>query len=73
MNWMTLAWVLIGWCLIGVGVAYLFGRFVREADTPENAIGLVPPVVSFLRRSKRAKTVTRLRAAATSKRRASGG
>ena len=73
MNWTTLALVLIGWCLVGVGVAYLFGRFVRDVDTPENADGLVPPVVNYLHRSKHTKAVTQLRAAAPSKRRASGG
>jgi hypothetical protein len=73
MNWMVLAVVLIGWCLIGLGMAYLFGRFTRGVETQDNADGVAPPVVGYLRRGKRARTVTPLRVAAPPRRRASGG
>jgi len=73
MGWMTLTWVLIGWCVIALGVACLFGRFIRGIETPENADGMVRPEMSYLRHGRRAKTVTQLRAAVPPNRRASGG
>ena len=62
----------IGWFLLGLGVAYLFGRFVRDVDVQDDADSLVSPVV-YVRRGKRARNVTPLHADAQSKRRASGG
>ena len=73
MNWMVLAVVLIGWGLVGLGLAYLFGRFIRAVDTPEDVNGVVPYVVSYPRRGKRARFATRARLPAQPKRRASGG
>lgn len=62
MDWLTLVAVLVAWPLIGLAVAYLFGRFIRGVEAPESASDLIPPVVSYLRRSKRAKTSSRVRA-----------
>jgi hypothetical protein len=73
MNWMVLAVALIGWCLIGLGVAYLFGRFTSGVETQDNADGVALPVVGYLRRSKRTRGVTPLRAVAQPRRRVSGG
>jgi len=73
MNWMMLAVVLIAWCAIGFGVAYLFGRFISGIETPDNSADeSAPSVVSYLRRGKHAKPVTRPTTQST-KRRASGG
>jgi hypothetical protein len=57
MNWVTLLVILIAWPLLGLAVAYLFGRFIRGVEAPENAGDLAPPVVSYLRRDKRARTL----------------
>jgi len=75
MSWMTWVAVLIVWPLIGLGVAYLFGRFIGGVEAPDNASDLIPPVVSYMRRDKRAKTSSRLRATthAKSRRIAAGG
>jgi hypothetical protein len=54
--------VLIGWPLVGLGVAYLFGRYIRGVESPENASDLISPVVSYLRPKKHAKTPARARA-----------
>jgi len=61
MNWVVLLSVLVGWLLLGLAVAYLFGRFIRGAESPDNAGDLIPPVVSYLRRNKRLKTASRAR------------
>lgn len=74
MNWMIVLAVLVAWCLIGLGVAYLFGRFIGGVGTPDDATDLSPPVLSYLRRAKRAK-VPRARGATQIKpqRKAVGG
>ena len=54
MSWITLVAVLVAWCLVGLGVAYLFGRFIHSVETPGSADDLPLPVVSYLRRMKRA-------------------
>jgi len=36
-DWMTWAAVLIAWPLVGLGVAYLFGRIIRGMESPESA------------------------------------
>ena len=60
MSWITLVAVLVAWSLVGLGVAYLFGRFVHGVEASESASGLPFPVVSYLRREKRAtKTSSR--------------
>ena len=56
MSWMTWVAVLIAWPLIGLGTAYLFGRFTAGGEGPDNASALIPLVVSYIRRNKRAKT-----------------
>ena len=61
MSWVVLLSVLVGWLLLGLAVAYLFGRFIRGAEGPDNAGDLAPPVVSYLRRTKRVKTASRAR------------
>jgi hypothetical protein len=61
MNWIIWIAILVAWPLLGLGVAYLFGRFIRGAEAPDDAGALVPPVLSYLRRDKGAKT-SRLRA-----------
>jgi hypothetical protein len=53
MSWITLVAVLVTWCLIGLGVAYLFGRFIHGVES-SGGVGDFPlPVVSYLRRVKR--------------------
>jgi hypothetical protein len=54
MSWITLVAVLVAWCLVGLGVAYLFGRFIHGVESTGNASDLPLPVVSYLRRVKRA-------------------
>jgi hypothetical protein len=74
MNWVTLLVILIAWPLLGLAVAYLFGRFIRGVETPESAGDLAPPVVSYLRRNRRAKTLrTRTPAHIKSQRKAPSG
>lgn len=75
MSWITLAAILVTWTLLGLGVAYLFGRFVQGAETPETASDLAPRVVSYLRRVRRAKTSPRATTAAShpKTRRVAGG
>lgn len=60
MSWVVLLSVLVAWLVIGLAVAYLFGRFIRGVET-ESSAELTPPVVSYLRRNKRAKTASRIR------------
>ena len=43
MSWMTWVAVLVAWPLIGLGVAYLFGRFTGGGEAPDNASDLIPP------------------------------
>jgi hypothetical protein len=57
MIWITWIATLVGWTLVGLGVAYLFGRFISGAEAPDDAGELVPPVLSYLRRDKRAKAL----------------
>jgi hypothetical protein len=54
MSWITLVAVLVAWCLVGLGVAYLFGRFTHGVQASGDAGDLPLPVVSYLRRVKRA-------------------
>jgi len=55
MNWMTWIAILVAWPLLGLGVAYLFGRLIRGVEVPDVAGDLMPPVLSYLRRHKHAK------------------
>jgi len=65
--------VLLLWPVVGFAVAYLFGRFVRGVEAPGNVDGLVPPVVTYLRRNKRAKTSSRAAAPAKAQRKVVAG
>jgi len=38
--------ILVAWPVVGLGVAYLFGRFVRGAEALDNADDLMPPIGS---------------------------
>jgi hypothetical protein len=49
MSWTSVLILLLAWLAIGLGIAYLFGRFVRGADAPESA-GCPPSVVVWYRR-----------------------
>jgi hypothetical protein len=71
MSWITLVAVLVAWSLIGLGVAYLFGRFIHGVE----GSGHLPlPVVSYLRRVKRAtKTSSRATNQTKTRREALGG
>src|SRR5256885_15675487 len=53
MSWITLVAVLVTWCMIGLGVAYLFGRFIHGVESSGSVSDLPLPVVSYLRRVKR--------------------
>ena len=73
MSWITWAAVLIAWPLLGLAVAYLFGRFTHRGEVYGNAGQLSPPVLSYLRRAKRAKALSRVVAHAKPRREAAGG
>ncbi len=69
MSWITLVAALFAWCLIGLGVAYLFGRFIHGVEGTTNADDLPLPVLSYLRRVKRATNQTKTRREAVGGRR----
>jgi hypothetical protein len=73
MSWITWATILIAWPVVGLAVAYLFGRFTHRGDAYGEAGELAPPVVSYLRRAKRAKALSRAAAQAKPRREAAGG
>ncbi|HMH17473.1 MAG TPA: hypothetical protein VK572_04920 [Burkholderiales bacterium] len=56
MSWITWVSILVAWPVVGLGVAYLFGRFLHTAEMSGSASDLAPPLVSYLRRAKQAKT-----------------
>ena len=51
--WMAVA--VVAWTLVGLGVAYVFGRFTHGVEVWGHADNLAPPVVTYLRREKRAR------------------
>ena len=55
MSWVTWIAILVAWPVFGLGIAYVFGSLIRGAEAPDDAGDLVPPVLSYLRREKRAK------------------
>ncbi len=69
MSWITLVAVLVAWCLVGLGVAYLFGRFIHGVEGTTNADDLPLPVLSYLRRVKRTTNQTKTRREAVGGRR----
>ena len=73
MSWMTWLAVLVIWTLVGLVVAYLFGRFTHRGEMYGNAGELSPPVVSYLRRAKRVRAGSRTSGTAKARREASGG
>ena len=52
MSWITWVAVLVMWPLVGLVVAYLFGRFTHHGEVYGNAEQLATPVVSYFRRAK---------------------
>jgi hypothetical protein len=73
MNWITWTVVLVAWPLIGLGVAYLFGRFIHGVEVSGHPGDLAPPVLSYMRHVKRAKTSSRAATQAKARREATGG
>ena len=59
MSWITWAAVLVAWPLIGLGIAFVFGRFTHAAEGWGHADDLSPPVLRYLRREKRARASPR--------------
>jgi len=59
MSWVAWAAILMVWAVVGVAVAYLFGRFTHRGEAYGNAGELSPPVVTYLRRAKRSKVPSR--------------
>ena len=43
MNWITWLVILAAWPLVGVGVAYLFGRSIGGVQALDNAGDVTPP------------------------------
>jgi uncharacterized membrane protein len=72
MSWITVVVVLVAWVLVGLGVAYLFGRFVHGVEISGHARDLAPPVLSHLRLVKRARTSSRATAHTKIRREAAG-
>jgi hypothetical protein len=72
MSWITWVAILVAWPLVGLAVAYLFGRFTHRGEVYGNAGQLAPPVVSYLRRAKPAR-VPSPAAQTKGRREASGG
>jgi hypothetical protein len=58
MSWITVVAVLVAWSLVGLGVAYLFGRFIHGVEVSGSASDRPLPVVSYLRRVKRSSRST---------------
>jgi len=69
MSWITWVAVLVAWPLVGLAVAYLFGRFTHGGEVSGE---LASPVVSYLRHVKRAKTVSHATAHTKAQRAAAG-
>jgi hypothetical protein len=60
MSWITWAAILVVWPLVGLGIAYVFGRFTHGAEVWGHADDLAPPVVAYMRHVKRgARTPSR--------------
>jgi len=81
MSWITLVTVLVAWSLVGLGVAYLFGRFIHGVEVSGRhgvevsggASDRSLPVVSYLRHVKRPRTSSRATAHAKARREAAAG
>ena len=55
MSWTSWLIILLAWLAIGLGVAYMFGRFARGAEAPDSAGSRSSLVVWFVRYIKRAE------------------
>lgn len=73
MSWITWVAILVAWPVVGLGVAYLFGRFIHGAELAGNASDLAPPVLTYLRHVKRAKISSRVAAHAKARREVADG
>jgi len=73
MSWIAWVSILVAWPLVGLAVAYLFGRFTHRGEIYGNAGQLSPPVVSYLRRAKRARVSSRVVTHPKPRREAAGG
>jgi hypothetical protein len=73
MSSITLVTVLVAWSLVGLGVAYLFGRFIHGVEGSGSASDRPLPGVSYLRHVKRPRTSSRATAHAKARREASAG
>jgi len=73
MSWITWVTLLVMWPLVGLVVAYLFGRFTHRGEVYGNAGQLSPPVLSYLRRAKHDRVSSRAAAQAKGRREASSG
>lgn len=73
MSWIAWVGLMIAWTVIGLGLAYLFGRFTHRGEVYGNAGQLAPPVVSYLRRSKRTKGTGRAAGSSKPRREATAG
>jgi len=72
MSWITWVAILVGWPMLGLAVAYLFGRFTHRGEAYGNTGQLAPPVVSYLRHVKRTRVGSRAPAPVKQKRGAVG-
>jgi hypothetical protein len=74
MSWITLMAVLVGWSLVGLAVAYLFGRFIHGVESSGRASDPPLPAVTYLRHERRAaRTSSRSTGQTRTRREATGG
>ena len=73
MSWISWVAVLVAWPLIGLGVAYLFGRFTHGAEASGRAGELAPQVLSYLHPAPRVRNPTRAITQSKGRRNAAGG
>ena len=73
MSWITWVAVVVAWPLIGLGVAYLFGRFTHAMEASGRADDLAPQVLSYLHPARHARNPTRAITQGKGRRGAAGG
>jgi hypothetical protein len=73
MSWITWVAILVAWPVVGLAVAYLFGRFTHGGEAYGNDDQLSPPVLSYLRGAKRVRVAPRATAQSKVRREATGG
>jgi len=59
MSWITWLVILVVWPLVGLAVAYLFGRFTARGEVYGDAGDISSPIVSYLRPAKRTRAPSR--------------